>query len=187
MPITVVFNPPLDTDSTDDFETKAIDTAGKLNPFATQANALETNVNGKEASVVALEASAQGAVASALAAANYKGEWSAQAGALNKPASVSQSGIFWALKNNLANVALSQPGVTGDWEQIDKVQGNAVAGVNLLKGADVASAATPNIWTPALGNVIGITGTTATTGFTAAPLAGAERWLVAAAPGHRPR
>ena len=59
------------------------------------------------------------------------------------------------------------------------LSGNAVGGINELRGADVASATTPNIWSAALGNTIHITGTATTTGFTAAPQAGAKRTLIA--------
>ena len=65
-----------------------------------------------EASATASEASRQAADA----VSNYKGEWSALTGALPKPATVSDSGAFWALVNNLANVALSQPSPSNpDW------------------------------------------------------------------------
>ena len=43
-------------------------------------------------------------VALAAAAANYVGLWSAQTGPLNKPASVSHSGNYWALNTDLTDV-----------------------------------------------------------------------------------
>lgn len=49
---------------------------------------------------------------------------------------------------------------------------------NEAKGASVASASTTDIWTPADGNYIHITGTTTITSFGTAPQAGAERVLV---------
>lgn len=55
----------------------------------------------------------------ALAAANFKGMWSSLTGNLDKPASVKHNGRFWLLLNNLANVALSQPGVSSDWTSSD--------------------------------------------------------------------
>jgi hypothetical protein len=48
---------------------------------------------------------------------------------------------------------------------------------NQAKAADVASAASPDIWT-GTGNLVHITGTTTITGFAAAPQAGAMRMLV---------
>lgn len=51
----------------------------------------------------------------ALATANFKGEWSSLSGALSIPASVYHDGSYWQLLNNLANVAASEPGATGDW------------------------------------------------------------------------
>lgn len=56
------------------------------------------------------------AIAIALAVGNFKGNWSSLTGALNTPASVKHNNRYWALLNNLANVALSQPGVTADWQ-----------------------------------------------------------------------
>lgn len=55
---------------------------------------------------------------------------------------------------------------------------NLVIGLNELK-TTVASAATPDIWTNT-GNVIDYTGTITTTGFAAAPQAGARRTLICA-------
>ena len=54
-------------------------------------------------------------------------------------------------------------------------------GVNELKGPDIASAASPNIWTSTQGNVMNVSGTTTTTSFAAAPQAGARRVLFALA------
>lgn len=45
MTISVVFDPPLETDSSDTFIAKAEDTVGKLNTWSQQANALATTMN----------------------------------------------------------------------------------------------------------------------------------------------
>ncbi len=52
---------------------------------------------------------------SAAAAANFKGQWSALSGALNKPSTVLHKGAYWVLLNNLSDVTTSEPGVTADW------------------------------------------------------------------------
>lgn len=57
--------------------------------------------------------------------------------------------------------------------------GNATAGVNFLQGPNIASATTMDIWTGSQGNEMVVTGTTATTSFSAAPQAGASRVLIA--------
>jgi hypothetical protein len=57
--------------------------------------------------------------------------------------------------------------------------GNATAGINFLQGPNIASATTMDIWTGSQGNEMIVTGTTATTGFSAAPQAGASRVLIA--------
>lgn len=88
---------------------------GALDPFGVEmeANRLEVSVN--TAAVAANTATVQAAAGIATGAANFKGAWSALSGAISKPASVSHAGKFWALLNNLASVATSQPGVSSDW------------------------------------------------------------------------
>jgi len=89
-----------------------------LPTFQTEANALEANVNAKEATVVADEILCTAAAATALAAANYKGEWSVQSGAAAVPYAVSHLGKFWQLASNLANVAAKTPGTDPEWLEI---------------------------------------------------------------------
>ncbi|MES2685492.1 MAG: hypothetical protein V4706_01655 [Pseudomonadota bacterium] len=84
--------------------------AAKANVFA---NAGITYDNAVEAAASATAAATSEANAAAMA--NFKGLWSAQVGALNKPASVDHNGAFWGLLNNLADVTTSQPGVSADW------------------------------------------------------------------------
>jgi hypothetical protein len=102
------------------FSTKADAFLGALPTFVTEANALETNVNAKEVIAVAAADTASSASAVALAAANYKGEWSAQTGAATVPYSVSHLGHFWQLSSNLANVAAKTPGTDAEWVEIEK-------------------------------------------------------------------
>lgn len=60
----------------------------------------------------------------AAATANFKGEWGDLTGPLAIPASVYHSGSYWQLLNNLADVTLSEPGVSSDWIGTDtNVQG----------------------------------------------------------------
>lgn len=60
----------------------------------------------------------------AAATANFKGEWGDLTGPLAIPASVYHSGSYWQLLNNLADVTLSEPGVSSDWIGTDTdVQG----------------------------------------------------------------
>lgn len=84
---------------------------------ATYDNAVEAATSAATSTSAATDAVAASSVA--LAAANFKGMWSSLTGALNKPASVKHNGRFWLLLNNLANVALSQPGVSSDWTSLD--------------------------------------------------------------------
>ena len=121
MAITALPTPPSRQDPAN-FSDRADAFLGALPTFATEANALATDVNAKQvttsaAAITAVSAASAAALSEANAAstANFKGTWSSLTGALNKPATVSHNGTIWALLNNLANVALSQPGVTADW------------------------------------------------------------------------
>lgn len=83
------------------------------------AQVAKDNADDANVSAIAADASKTAAAASEVntgALANFKGNWSALTGALNKPASVFHNGAFWALLNNLANVTTSTPGVSADWQ-----------------------------------------------------------------------
>lgn len=80
-------------------------------------NALEAKAQTDTAVAAGTQAST--AAATALAASNFKGEWSFMAGALNKPACVKHNGRFWILLNNLGDVTTSEPGVSADWTSLD--------------------------------------------------------------------
>jgi hypothetical protein len=54
-------------------------------------------------------------------AAHYKGEWSSLSGDAERPFAVSRSGLFWLLKNDLADITASEPGMTNDWVQVPGV------------------------------------------------------------------
>ena len=75
-------------------------------------DAVDADAAAASASATAAANSATAALASqnlAAASADYKGLWSAQTGAANKPYSVFHNGSFWALNVNLANVTTQEP------------------------------------------------------------------------------
>lgn len=83
-------------------------------------------------------ASSAAAAAASASAAAYKGLWSAQTGAANKPYSVFHDGSFWALNNNLANVTTSTPSLTNaDWQFISgtRMQTTRTANFTVAKNA----------------------------------------------------
>lgn len=49
---------------------------------------------------------------------NNKGAWSGLTGPLNVPASVVHANAFWVLKENVANVAAEEPGVSTKWQKV---------------------------------------------------------------------
>lgn len=107
------------------FSPKADAFLGALPTFRTEANALQTDVNAKQviASAAAVTAAAASAAAAlsediALAAANYKGEWSAQSGAAAVPYCVSHNNAYWMLTTNIANIAAKVPGTATEWVSI---------------------------------------------------------------------
>lgn len=94
-------------------------------PGVAQMNAVasEVNANAVQAAADAATATTKAADASNFATiaaglANYKGEWSTLAGALNIPAAVSHGGVFYALKANAADVTAITPGVSSQWLQV---------------------------------------------------------------------
>lgn len=123
MAITPLPTPPSRTNPST-FSSLADAFLGALPTFATEANALETNVNAKEVLAVAAAANAAASEDVAMAAANYKGAWSAQSGAANVPYSVSHLNKYWMLVSNLANVAAKTPGTDAEWALIDMTGGN---------------------------------------------------------------
>ncbi len=46
---------------------------------------------------------------------NFKGQWVDLTGSLNVPAVVFHDNAYWRLLNNIADVTLSEPGVSADW------------------------------------------------------------------------
>lgn len=162
------------------FNTEAYTYGTSMPGVSTGIKALADNAYANAQSAFTDATNAASAQAAAVAASNFKGNWSSLSGALNIPASVAHSGRLWLLLQNLANVATQTPGSAPTyWMAIPQIIGDAVGAVNYLKGSDVASATTPDIWS-AGGNLLNITGTTTTTGFAAAPQAGAHRVLRAA-------
>lgn len=126
-PVTLAPTAPQRTDEPATFVTRADAFVSYIADMDTEYNALATNVNFNAESAFdsAGEAAASQAAAlasknSAVAATNYAGAWSTLTGALAVPASVQHEGTLWLLLTSLANVAASEPGVTGDWAPIDQ-------------------------------------------------------------------
>mgnify|MGYP000937384583 CR=1 FL=1 len=119
MPITALPASPSRSDPAT-FSAKADAFLGALPTFVTEANALEVNVNALEAIALGAVTAANTASATALAAANYKGEWTAQSGAATVPYAVSHLGRFWQLASNLADVTAKTPGTAAEWLEIEK-------------------------------------------------------------------
>ena len=106
---------------------------------------LAINVADVEAAKTAAEEAAATATAQASIAiaqadaartiANFVGLWSTLTGPLNKPATVYHNGLYYALLNNLANVAASEPGVSSDWVASGGVQIIAYADRGTLRSS----------------------------------------------------
>lgn len=121
---------PLVSDDTPTFSAKAFAWAAALDQMVTELNAEIPTID------LAVPASEI-----ALAAANYKGLWSALSGALAIPASVSHLGSIWLLSESVANVAAEVPGTSAKWLTLTdyvKLTGNqTIAGVKTFSSDPV--------------------------------------------------
>lgn len=108
-------DPALFSDNVDAFLTFIPDAVDYFDEATTFTDERATSADSSASAAALSQSSAAASAASAAASSNYKGEWSSLSGSLNKPATVSHNGAFWVLINNLANVVLSEPGVTADW------------------------------------------------------------------------
>ena len=96
-----------------------------LTPWTDQVNVLGIEIEdiGNTATTSAADAANSAGQASlaadaSAANANFKGLWASLTGVLNIPATGSHVGKTWQLLVNLADVTLSEPGVTGDWSEV---------------------------------------------------------------------
>ncbi|WP_321276915.1 hypothetical protein [Thiomicrorhabdus indica] len=77
----------------------------------------------------------QAASSSALAAANFKGEWSSLAGALNTPATVLHQERIWLLTEDLADVSLSEPSFeNSQWQRLSGFASSSTIAKTLAYG-----------------------------------------------------
>lgn len=90
----------------------------EVNTLSTEVNTLATNAETSAQSSASSATGASDSEAAALATANFVGEWSTLTGALNIPASVRHDDKWWQLLSDLADVTLSEPGVTADWVEV---------------------------------------------------------------------
>lgn len=86
------------------------------------------------------ETNAEAAEAVALASANFLGSWSALTGAATVPSSVLHNSAYWMLLNNLADITLSEPGVSADWENITPVLSALGTGILAKIGTETYAA-----------------------------------------------
>jgi hypothetical protein len=132
MPMTPLSTPPQTSDPSN-FDARADTMLGvELPRLVTQINAVVAYLNGLSTSVTTSTTDAQAAATlavslqtSAIALANFKGNWSALTGALAIPASVLHNGALWLLNTSLANVTTATPGVSSSWTLIQYPGGMA--------------------------------------------------------------
>lgn len=89
--------------------------------FSSQVNTALTDINS--------------ASSGAIAAANFKGNWSSLTGALNIPATVLHSSTVWMLLENVADVTAEVPGVSVKWLNLSQASGTvALTGDQTIAG-----------------------------------------------------
>ncbi|MGV6473511.1 hypothetical protein [Azotobacter vinelandii] len=140
---------PVRSDAPADFATKADAFAAALANFVTETNESAAFVDERAADAdsratdadASADAAAQAATDAALArdaaqnVANFKGAWSALSGPLNLPATVLHAGQIWSLLNDLPDVTVSEPGVTGDWAVMGGIDASQTANFQASRNA----------------------------------------------------
>jgi hypothetical protein len=129
MAITPLPTPPSREDP-NNFAARADALLAALMTFVTECNAMAAGINANEISAAASASTATtkaGDAAAArdiaLAAANYKGLWSALSGALAIPATVYHSSAIWMLTQSVASVGAEVPGVSTKWVNVTPASG----------------------------------------------------------------
>jgi hypothetical protein len=122
MTIPIITNLPASTQPRSEFNTKVDGLFPQLNTSIAAMNAEIESVNSNTISASLASTQAQAASVSASAIANYRGLWSSLSGALAIPASVFHAERFWLLKSNTANVALIEPGVSAQWQEVENTR-----------------------------------------------------------------
>jgi hypothetical protein len=130
--------PEIFSDAVDAFLTALPTLQGQINAAGTyiqgvgaQVDSDKTTTGGHVTAAAGSASAAASSQALAAASADFKGAWPSLTGALNKPASVSHNGSFWALLNNLANVTTSTPSLTNtDWQFISGTRWQATRTAN---------------------------------------------------------
>jgi hypothetical protein len=129
MPVTTIItalpSAPLVTDTAAQFDTKAFPFVDALADFVTETNAVGTEINSTATAVTASQTAAATSAANAAASeaasagsANFAGVWASLVGAATAGITVYHSNQMWLLLNNLADITLSEPGVTADWLRV---------------------------------------------------------------------
>ena len=101
--------------------------SGSAKEWATETGVVDGGLKGARG--YAQDAEAQAEIVTS--AANFKGQWSTLTGAFNVPASVFHNDQYWQLLNDLADVTLSEPGVSADWAKIPLLSGNATGDIDM--------------------------------------------------------
>lgn len=130
----------------------------QINASGAYIDAVGVSVDADAASALASKnaaATSETNAYSSASVASYKGLWSAQTGAANKPYTVFHNGSFWALNNNLANVTTSTPSLTNaDWQFVSGTRWQAVQTGNFTAAKNAlypvtATSATLDVTLPA--------------------------------------
>ena len=159
--ITTLPPEPQRIDSPADFTVKADAWVAALGVFTgeanTQADFNNATASATEASSVTSAGFAADSAASAsqsassatlsASSAGFEGLWSSLTGAASIPFSVYHVDEFWQLINNLADITLSEPNVSGDWVRIemDKSADYSQTGAILVKSVWMANPTTATV------------------------------------------
>lgn len=102
------------------FSTRTDARLAEWQPNVDQNNALSAWTNDAATQTETNAQTAETSAAISASSANFKGLWDDLTGAANIPFSVSHNNDNWQLVSDLADITLSEPGITADWEKIPR-------------------------------------------------------------------
>ena len=136
-----------------------VSTAPHVASAANSATASASSATDSETSAAAAaDSEIESAASEALSAssANFVGNWSDQTGAHVIPTSVAHSGAYWMLTTDIADITISEPGVSSDWLLIPNSYEQRVTDLGSVSGSEVINVSGSEVFKLAIAGAVDI-------------------------------